>query len=418
MSNVSMPLQAWEDRGPLRVMFVTTSMPVGGAETLLVNLVRGLDRQRFTPEICCLKQPGALGEVAATDVPVYSGLLSARSDWRVLGRLVRLLRQRRTDVVVTVGAGDKMFWGRLAARRAGTPVVLCALHSTGWPDSIGRLNRVLTGWTDHFIAVAPPHGRFLVDEEGLPAEKVAVIPSGVDLAVFRPDAAARKTARERWSVPLDAPLFGIVAALRPEKNHLMFLRAAALIRNVVPAARFWVIGDGVEREKLTVAIRAAELDGQVQMLGARDDVPELLAAMDVFMLSSLNEANPVSILEAMATGLPVVATDVGSVSQTVEEGVTGYLVRIGDAERMARRGVQLAADLPRARSLGAVGRRQVRDYWSLDRMIGGYQRLIETAYRRKASPGRAWVVSPDDPHPESSTARPLQLDEAGRGENQ
>jgi glycosyltransferase involved in cell wall biosynthesis len=218
-------------------------------------------------------------------------------------------------------------------------------------------------------------------------------------------------------VPLDAPLFGIVAALRPEKNHLMFLRAAALIRNVIPHARFWVIGDGVEREKLAVAIRAVDMDGQLQMLGSRDDIPQLLAAMDVFMLSSLNEANPVSILEAMATGLPVVATDVGSVSQTVEEGVTGYLVEIGDAERMARRGVQLAADLPRARCLGAAGRRQIMDYWSLDRMICGYQQLIESAYRRKASPGWAPVVSRDDPHPRSSTARLLQLDEAGRGEN-
>ncbi len=211
-------LQPLEDRGPLRVMFVITSMPVGGAETLLVNLVRGLDRQRFVPEICCLKQRGPLGEVLATELPVHSELLGGKYDVRVLSRLVRLLKKRRTDVVVTVGAGDKMFWGRLAAQCAGTPVVLSALHSTGWPDGVGRMNRCLTRWTDHFVAVAQQHGQFLVQQEGFPADKVAVIPNGVDTDVFRPGLAAREAARREWNIPADAPLFGIVAALRPKRT--------------------------------------------------------------------------------------------------------------------------------------------------------------------------------------------------------
>jgi glycosyltransferase involved in cell wall biosynthesis len=380
-------LQPLEDRGPLRVMFVITSMPVGGAETLLVNLVRGLDRQRFVPEICCLKQQGPLGEVLASEMPVHSELLAGKHDVRVLSRLVRLLKKRRTDVVVTVGAGDKMFWGRLAARCAGTPVVCSALHSTGWPDGVGRMNRGLTRWTDHFIAVAQQHGRFLVEQEGFPADKVVVIPNGVDTEVFRPSFESRESARLELNVPPDAPLFGIVAALRPEKNHLMFVRAAALIRNVVPNAHFWIVGEGSERDKLTVAIRSAALDRHVHLLGSRDDIPRLLAAMDVFVLSSLNEANPVSILEAMSAGLPVVATQVGSIAETVKEGINGFLVESGDAEQMARRGVQLAVDLPRARCFGAVGRREVVESWSLGSMIRGYEALMEATYRRKASGG-------------------------------
>jgi glycosyltransferase involved in cell wall biosynthesis len=314
---------------------------------------------------------------------------------------------------VTVGAGDKMFWGRLAARLAGTPVVLSALHSTGWPDGVGRLNRWLTRWTDYFIAVASRHGQFLVDDEGFPAEKVTVIPNGVDTAAFRPDSDARSSARAAWNVPPDAPLFGIVAALRPEKNHLMFLRAAALIRHVIPDARFWMIGDGGEREKLTVAARSAGLADCVQLLGSRHDISQLLAAMDVFMLSSRNEANPVSILEAMSVGLPVVATDVGSVSETVTDGVTGYLVPAGDAERMARRGVQLAADLPRARCLGRVGRRRVVESWSLAKMVGGYEQLMETTYRRKAAVGNESVVSRDVVGRRALTAQLVQVEQAG-----
>jgi hypothetical protein len=128
----------------LRVMFVHTSMPIGGAEMLTVEIVRRLDRRRFAPEVCCLKELGPLGEQLAEKVPTHAGLLASKYDVRVLRRLTRLFRERPIDVVITVGAGDKMFWGRLCARRAGVPVVLSALHSTGWPDGIGRLNRWLT----------------------------------------------------------------------------------------------------------------------------------------------------------------------------------------------------------------------------------------------------------------------------------
>ena len=134
-------LKPLEDRGPLRVMFLVTSLPVGGAETLLVNLVRRMDPDHFAPSICCLKELGPLGEELATETRVYSRLIHGKYDLGVVRRLARLLRRQRIDAVVTVGAGDKMFWGRIAARLAGVPVICSALHSTGWPDTIGRLNR-------------------------------------------------------------------------------------------------------------------------------------------------------------------------------------------------------------------------------------------------------------------------------------
>src|SRR4051794_1420536 len=164
---------------PLRVMFVQTDMRVGGAEMVTANIIRRLDRGRFAPELCCLKERGALGEELAAEIPVHHGLLSSKYDWRVWPRLTSLLREREIDGVITVGAGDKMFWGRLAARHVGVPVILSALHSTGWPDGVGRLNRLITPITDSFIAVAASHGQFLAKNLGIPASKVAVIPNGV-----------------------------------------------------------------------------------------------------------------------------------------------------------------------------------------------------------------------------------------------
>ena len=118
-------------------MFVITSMPVGGAETLLVNMVRRMDRSRVIPSVCCLKDKGVLGEELASEIGVFDGYINHKMDVRVMGRLKALFKSQQIDAVITVGAGDKMFWGRIAAKRAAVPVVLSALHSTGWPDGVG-----------------------------------------------------------------------------------------------------------------------------------------------------------------------------------------------------------------------------------------------------------------------------------------
>ena len=374
-----------DDRGPLRVMFVITSMPVGGAETLLVELIRRVDRSGFLPELCCLKQLGPLGEMLAREIPAFSQLLAHRRDFRVLGRLKRLMRQRRIDAVVTVGTGDKMFWGRLAAWLAGVPVIASALHSTGVPDCVTLPNRLLAPLTDAFIAVAEPHARYLIAKEGCTAAKVRVIPNGVDVETFGPRPPS-DSLREEIGIEPGAPVAAILAALRPEKNHELFLRAAALVHKEIPEARFVIIGDGPRRAGLETLARELSLDASVRFLGTRADVPELLALADVMLLTSHMEANPVSILEAMAAEKPVVATRVGSVETAVLDGQTGYLVAPGAAEELAGRVVELLRDRPRAAAMGRAGRQHVLRHASVQHMVEGYQDLIAGIYAAKAKP--------------------------------
>jgi glycosyltransferase involved in cell wall biosynthesis len=377
-------LQPPEDRGPLRVMFVITSMPVGGMEVLLVDLIRRIDRNRILPELCCLKYFDTLGETLAKEIPAFTGLISNKYDVRVLGRLVRLLRKRRIDAVVTVGTGgDKMFWGRLAAWLAGVPVICSALHSTGLPDRVEFSNRLLAPITDAFIGVAEPHGKYLAESEGCPAEKIAIVPNGVDVEKFHP----------RWpnpslltelGIPNDARTVGIVAALRPEKNHELFLQAAAIVHKQKPDVHFLIVGNGPRRaalEKMTAELSLAEV---VHFSGTRSNIPEILNCMGVFVLTSHSEANPVSILEAMACERPVVATRVGSVPETVLDGRTGYLVSPGDAEQVAERTLELLRNSELAAALGRNGREQILARWSVERMVLGYEELIERIYRSKS----------------------------------
>ncbi len=372
------------DRGPLRVMFVITSMPVGGAETLLVELIRRLDRSRFLPELCCLKEPGPLGETLALEIPVHSDLLVRRSDVGVLWRLARLIERQRIDAVVTVGAGDKMFWGRLAARLAGVPVIASALHSTGWPDRVQLANRLLAPITDAFIAVAEPQARYLAAHEGCTAAKIRVIQNGIDAERFRPRA-PNEQLRKELGLAAGAPVAGIVAALRPEKNHSLFLRAAARVQRGLGKACFLIVGDGPKRGELEDLARSLGIADAVRFLGTRSDVPEVLSLVDVLALSSHIEANPVSILEAMAMEKPVVATRVGSVDKSVHDGVNGYLVSPGNETELAGRLDELLRDRARAAAFGRAGRKYVLQHASIQQMISGYEELLEGIYRQKAA---------------------------------
>jgi glycosyltransferase involved in cell wall biosynthesis len=373
-----------DKRGPLRVMFIITSMQVGGAETLLVELIRRLNRHRFLPELCCLKGPGPLGEMLAREIPVHHSLIRRKTDVGVLWRLARLLKSRRIDAVVTVGAGDKMFWGRLAARLAGVPVVASALHSTGWPDRVQFANRLLAPLTDAFIAVAEPHARYLAAHEGCTAAKVSVIPNGVDVERFSPRK-ARSELRNELDLPEGTPAVGIVAALRPEKNHQLFLRAAVRVLAAEPSARFLIVGDGPQREELEALACLLDVSHAVRFLGTRNDVPEVLSLIDVLALISHVEANPVSILEAMAAGKPVVATRVGSVDRAVQEGSTGYLISPGNEEELVARLIELLDNRECALAMGRAGRQFVVQHASIERMVAGYEDLLAGIYRQKAA---------------------------------
>lgn len=372
-------------RGPLPVMFVITSMPVGGAETLLANLLENLDPKKIKPEIVCLKAPGPLGEKLKAKYPVHHHVLGCKWDLRVLPRLISLFRRRNAAAVITVGAGDKMFWGRLAAWLAGVPTIFSALHSTGWPDGVGRLNRLLTPITDGFIAVADSHAEYMRENERFPANRVYTIRNGIDAKRFHQDSDARERTRNSLGIDLDAPVFGIIAALRPEKNHAMFLRAARAISAICPESRFLIVGDGPERSTIEEQITKLHLESHVQLLGTRHDTPELLNAMDVFVLSSLNEASPVSILEALACELPVVATNVGSVSETVIEGKTGYLVDVDDDRSMIECMRALLDESCLRTALGMNGRTLVEQTGSLQSMVDGYTTLIENCYDQRAA---------------------------------
>jgi glycosyltransferase involved in cell wall biosynthesis len=373
---------------PLNTCFIITSMHVGGAETLLTNLIEQTDRSKINPHLVCLKEPGELGHRLSSSIPTYHSLTKSKFDLRVFSSLARIFRDHQIDAVVTVGAGDKMFWGRLAAKWSGVRVIACALHSTGWPDEIGFANRRLTSITDGFIAVADAHREYLCNVEKLPKEKIFTIANGIDTRRFAPNHDDRHSIRTELNIAKNAPVIGIVAALRPEKDHLLFLDVAQELLKRTPAAKFLIIGEGAERRNIEQAINDKGLGDAVCMLGSRSDTQRYLAAMDVFVLTSKNEAKPVSILEALACEVPAVAPDVGSVHESVIEGETGFLIRTRIASDYASAIERIIGDTQLRQSMGSAGRQLVCQHSSLDSMVNGYESLLwRLKDRREAQRG-------------------------------
>ena len=183
----------------------------------------------------------------------------------------------------------------------------------------------------------------------------------------------------------DTPLIGIVAALRPEKNHALFLNAASKVLAKFPKAHFVIVGDGPERSHIESTAAELKITESVSLLGTRADTPRLLAALDVFALTSHNEASPVSILEALSCGVPVVSTRVGSVAESVHDQWNGFTVEPGDVNAVAERIKYLLWNKSTAEMMGVNGREHVQSNGSLDTMVRMYEQLIHSIFDRKTN---------------------------------
>lgn len=366
----------------ITVMFLETSLRIGGTENVITQLVKHFDRKRIRPVVCCVYEPGILGErLVQAGVTVYHGLAKHRWDPQLPFRIWRLLRREKVDVLFLVNQPLIQFWGTWCGLLAGVPVRIAAIRSTGKINRIYRrllINWLTFPWVTRVTALSETHKKYLVDRERISARKIEIIPNGVDLTRFGAVGAAAST-KTALGVPEGTPAVGIVAMLRPEKAHGVFLKAAQEVLRQIPNSHFFIIGEGPERSRLEAFAREVGIAEQVHFLGARQDVPAVLHSLDVTVLSS----NPVvetlsnAVLEYMAAAKPVVATRVGSLPEQIEEGRTGFLVEPGDWKNMAQKIACLLQDRGLAERMGKAGYERVEKDYSIDQMVQKTEALFE-----------------------------------------
>jgi glycosyltransferase involved in cell wall biosynthesis len=362
---------------PLRLAFLIGQLHSGGSERQLFELVTRIDRDRFSPAVFCLSQDTEpFGpKILAAGIPVHVfPRRRAREIRRVLA-LARSLRGERIDLVHSLSLHVSLY-ASLAGYLA--PRVIRIASNRAVDPTPSRLRALLNGFAlrrARRVVVNSQAGRsFTSRHYGVPEERIEVIRNGVDFRRFEqaPDPAAT---RASLGLPAHAPVAGIVGRISWEKSVDLFLEAARRLADRLPAVRFLVVGDGPDLDRIRARSAEIGLGPAAGFTGHRDDVPALLGAMDLLVLTSSQEGLPNAVLEAMAAGRPVVATDVGGCRELVVEGVTGHLVPFGDASAIAE-GMWRVLSLPdRGRGLGEAGRRLARSEFSAEAMTRRFEDL-------------------------------------------
>lgn len=370
-SGLAREAQAQTDSGKAarrRVCHVSLGLCTGGMERLLVEFARCYDPEKYELHFVALHQVGQpAADIRAAGCEVHQLPDHRGHPWRQWRELVRCFSRLQPAVVHTHNAYPH-FYGTLAARWCRIPVVLNTRHGS----RIGTTWKARTWFwlagllADRVVAVSDDAANLCLADSRLPRQRVARIWNGIDLSRFQ------------FRGPAADPIAISVARLSPEKDFPTLVRAVALAAEVVPELKLKIVGEGPDRQRIEQTIRETGQEARVELLGERQDIPDLLATAGFFATATLTEGISLTLLEAMACGLPVVATHVGGNPEIVQEDTTGFLVPAANVEALAAALVRMVQSSGRWSELGLKGRQRVEQHFSNTQMVRNYERLYES----------------------------------------
>lgn len=364
--------------GRLRVMQVTQDLGVGGLERVVATLCHTMDRSQFEPSVLCLRETGALApalEAAGIPITVLEQPRDGRPDYFAYRQVRAAIRDQKIDVLHTHNT-QALLDGALASLGGHRPRQIHTDHSRVWPDRFRY--RVLEHLASHrisaMVGVSEATTANLRRYEWIPKRKLVTILNGIDPAPFGLplDLDAK---RRDLDVAGRFPLLGVAARLTHQKGHRFLLESVARLRQRFPDLLLLVCGEGELEGELREMTKAMDLEQHVRFAGVRLDLHEILRVLDLFVLSSVWEGLPMVLLEAMAAGCPIISTDVGGISATLQSGVTASLVPPSDPDALAHAITHLATD-HRQRKIQADAAREIFEAnYSASAMTRRYERL-------------------------------------------
>ena len=362
---------------PIHIQHVILSLQPGGLENGVINVANGLNPDRFRSSVCCLQKAGEFkGRLQQSHVQVHEMGLQGGNDYVLPLKLARLFRQTRTDIVHTRNP-EAFFYGFLGAKLGGIKTVIHSEHGRLFPDKRHRMlvQRLFTRFTDKVFAVSEHLKRDLVTHVGLPASQIEVIYNGVNADKYPVDKTATRGA---LGISDGDIVIGSVGRLAPVKNYDLLLRAVPGLRGRHEVTVI-LVGDGPERARLEALAESLQIREQIRFLGHRDDVRDLLAAMDIFVLPSHSEGMSNTLLEAMASGTPVVTSAVGGNTEIVLDRRDGLIFPPDDLEQLHARLALLCNDEAYRKRLGEAGYARVSQAFGIRAMIAHYEQLYDRA---------------------------------------
>jgi glycosyltransferase involved in cell wall biosynthesis len=361
---------------PVPVAFVLSSFDPGGTERQMIELLRRLDQRRWNIHLVCFRPKGAWFErAAAAAASVTSFPVTSFRAVNALHHLAqfRLWCRKRSIAVVHTGQLYSNIFGLTGAALAGVPVRIGNRRNINPNNGPLKLGAQRIAYTfAHKIVANSQAAAARLRKEGVSSHKIAVIPNGLDIERF--PAPIRRTPARRVVV---------VANLRPEKGHDVLVQAAPHVLRRFPDAAFDIVGAGPLLDRLRQMTRQCEVGHAFTFFGHCDDVPARLAEGDIFVLPSRSEAMPNALLEAMAAGLPVVASSVGGIGEIVADGRTGLLVPADNPTALADRICGLMATPSLTAALGDAARTEIQGRYSFSRMVTAFEAIYDTELRRR-----------------------------------
>ena len=357
-----------------RVLHIIPTLDRSGAEKQLMLLATGLPRDEFDPHVCVLTRTGPYeAELRQAAVPVTVTGKSLKADPAAFFKLKRHIAALKPDLVHTwLFAANS--YGRAAALAAGVKRLIAAERCVDpwkvWHEL--AIDRWLARRTDRIVVNSSGIRDFYV-RHGLAEEKFVVIPNGIPPP--EPSGVSRSELLAELGLPLQARLIGAVGRLWPQKRIKDLIWAADLLKVIRDDVYLMIAGDGPHRQRLEQFQRQVRIEDKVRFLGHRSDVPRLMPHFDVLWLASEYEGLPNVVMEAMAAGVPVVATDISGNRDLVVPGETGYLVPVGDRAAFARQANKLLDDAALSRRFGEAGRRRILTEFTVERMIERHAQL-------------------------------------------
>ncbi|HBO83778.1 MAG: hypothetical protein A2073_00270 [Deltaproteobacteria bacterium GWC2_42_11] len=348
---------------PLTVLHTESSKGWGGQENRTLKESIGLKRLGARVMIACPHDSRLAVIGADNNIEIKTVEMKNSVSPSAVFSILKIIKEEGVDIVCTHSGKDSMLGaiaGRLSRRK---PKIVRTRHL-----ALPITSKITYSVLPHRVVTVSEYVRkYLVEEKGIPADKVISIPTGVDMERFNPDT-VKAVSREELGVPSNAILVGAIAIFRRKKGHHTLLEAIPEVLNRFPETIFLFAGDGPQRKNIETRILELGISDNIRLIGLRKDVPEVLKAIDLFVLPTLQEALGTSFIEAMAMGKPVIGTRVGGVSEAVKDGVSGILVEPENPDALANAIISLLGDRDRMKEIGIAGRKIVAENYSVEGM--------------------------------------------------
>ncbi len=381
---------------PVNLLYVITKLELGGAQTQLLNLIRHLDQAKFRTFLFT-----AMDGILVNEAAAIPGLTLKKSrclerpinplkDLLALIELYLFVKKNNIQIVHTHSSKAGIL-GRLAARLAGVKLILHTVHGWSFNDYQPSLRRIFFIWlerltaqfTDKLVVVSNCDQQKGLDNRIGKENRYSLIRYGIDYSKFN---LREKNIRSELGIKAEDLLVGMVACFKPQKSPQDFIKLAFLVRQSMPHIKFILVGDGALRPAIERLIERLQLQQQIILTGWRSDIPRILSALDIFVLTSLWEGLPVAVLEAMASSKPVISTHTGGIGEIIVEGKSGFLVLPHDTNKLAQNLIVLLKDESLRKRIGENARGALDYRFALATMAESHKNLyVDLVNRKEAS---------------------------------